>query len=207
MAQTPKSPTGSSGTGKKATTAQSGNVLRVADLAQRKATPFEIIPPSDVLTAIAAELELLGLKKLRFEGKIEAQGRDDWQLTGHLGATVTQPCVISLAPVTTRVEESVERVFVKDTSEFEFETDGEEEIEVELDGDDSREPLGKSIDLDAILIESLALALPPYPRAEGAALEETQFTEPGEAAMTDEEAKPFAGLANLLKNKENTPKS
>jgi len=43
----------------------------------------------------------------------------------------------------------------------------------------------------------LCLTLPEYPRAEGATLGESIYTQPGEAPMRDEDARPFAGLAAL----------
>ena len=45
--------------------------------------------------------------------------------------------------------------------------------------------------------EALALALPDFPRAEGVELGPAVFTEPGATPMTDEAAKPLAGLADL----------
>jgi hypothetical protein len=47
------------------------------------------------------------------------------------------------------------------------------------------------------MAEALALALPDYPRAPDAELEAGQFAAPGVAPMTDDEAKPLAGLAAL----------
>jgi len=47
------------------------------------------------------------------------------------------------------------------------------------------------------MAEALALALPLYPRAPDADLGEAVFTTPGQAPMTHEAAKPFAGLADL----------
>ena len=44
---------------------------------------------------------------------------------------------------------------------------------------------------------ALALALPLYPRAEGADLAQAQFAGPGVTPMTDEDARPFAGLKDL----------
>ena len=92
---------------------QNADKIRVADLNQTAPTPFRIVPDAPVLKGIAAELALDGLRKLRFEGEIRAEGKHDWLLTGRLGATVVQPCVVTLAPVTTRVETDVRRVFVK----------------------------------------------------------------------------------------------
>ncbi|MEM8843046.1 MAG: DUF177 domain-containing protein, partial [Pseudomonadota bacterium] len=65
------------------------------------------------------------------------------------------------------------------------------------DDDDGPDPLGDEIDLAGLMLESLALALDPYPRVEGAALETAVFAEPGVAPMTDEDARPFAKLAAL----------
>ena len=71
--------------------------------------------------------------------------------------------------------------------------------------DDSVEALPEVIDLGAVMIEALSLALPLYPHAEGAERIEISVTEPGRDAMSDEEARPFAGLASLrdqLKDKD-----
>ena len=50
------------------------------------------------------------------------------------------------------------------------------------------------LDLGAVMIEALALALPDYPRAPDAELEAGQFAAPGIAPMTDEEARPRRAL-------------
>jgi uncharacterized metal-binding protein YceD (DUF177 family) len=171
--------------------------IRVADLAQRTATSFALAPSTEILTAIAADLDLSALKKLRFEGKLTAKGKTDWQLDAKIGATVVQPCVVSLAPVTTRIDLPTQRSFIADHSAFETEPDAEGEVE--MDADESREPLPAIIDLGEIMIEALALALPLYPRAPDATLEDPQFSAPGVAPMKDEDTRPFAGLANLLK--------
>lgn len=166
--------------------------LRVADLPTTRPTRFELVPDEAALSAIAQELGLVELRKLRFKGEIRAEGREDWLLTADLGATVVQSCVVTLEPVTTRIDEKITRRFVAQLPE-----DASDEDEVEMPEDDTLEPLGNVIDPAAMMIESLSLSLPLYPRAEGAELSEAQFTEPGKKAMTDEETKPFAGLAAL----------
>lgn len=166
------------------------NALRVADLKPGRPTRFDLRPDTAMLDTIRAELDLLGLRKLRFAGELVAQGKRDWRLTADLGATVVQPCTITLEPVTTRIDQKITRLFVA-------EMDAPSAEEVEMPEDDAQEPLGEVIDLDSVMIEALSLALPDYPRADGAELAETRFTEPGQTAMTDDDAKPFAGLAAL----------
>ena len=78
--------------------------------------------------------------------------------------------------------------------------------EVEMPEDDTSEPLPEVIDIGAVAVEALALALPLYPRAPGAALEEAVFAEAGVAPLKDEDLRPFAGLAGLAAKLGNTDK-
>jgi uncharacterized metal-binding protein YceD (DUF177 family) len=110
--------------------------------------------------------------------------------TGDLGATVVQPCGVTLEPVTTRIEEPVLRRFLPGLPDP---VAGEAELPEDVDA----EPLGATIDPAAVMAEALALALPAFPRAPGAELGEAVFTAPGTAPMRAEDAKPLAGLAAL----------
>ncbi|NSX55174.1 YceD family protein [Parasulfitobacter algicola] len=167
------------------------NVLRVADLPQKKPTQFDIQPEAAQLDQITDQLELSALRKVRFKGVVAPIGQRDWELTAHLGATVVQPCVVTLAPVTTRIEEDISRLYLRELPEI------SEGSEIEMNTDDTVEALPATLNLDDILIEALALALPLYPKADDAALTQAAFTKPGEKAMTDDDARPFAGLASL----------
>ena len=167
------------------------HALRVTDLPQNRESRFELRPSAAEMAMIATELGLDGLRKLSFSGAIRGEGKRDWLLTATLGATVKQACVVTLEPVVTRIDEPVSRRFLTDLP------DQSGADEVELPDDDTIEPLGSHIDPWAVMIEALALAMPQYPRAEGANLGEANFAEPGIAPMRDEDTKPFAGLAAL----------
>lgn len=168
--------------------------LRIADLAPNEATPFELIPTDAQCKAIAADIDVPALRKIRFTGTLAPLGKKDWELKARLGATVTQECVVTLAPVTTRIEEEVIRHWVAALVTTPGAPDGDE---VEMPDDVTVEPLTPEVDLGEVLVEALALALPLYPRAEGASLNKQNFAEPGITPMTDEAARPFAGLAGL----------
>lgn len=164
--------------------------LRLADLAATRGQDVALTPDAQERAAIAAALGIVGIKKLRFDVKLVPQGRKDWLLTGQIGATVVQDCVVTLAPVTTRIDESITRAYLADMPEVTG-------TEVEMPEDDTIEPLPDTIDLYAVLTEALALALPLYPRAEGAELGQIVYTEKGVTPLTDEAARPFAGLGAL----------
>lgn len=157
----------------------------------RDGAEIRIAPGRDQLEALAQGLGLLGLRKLRLEGSLRPEGSRDWRLEARLGATVTQPCAVTLTPVTTRIEERITRLYLDEW------VSPEEGSEIEMPEDDAAEPLPRLLNLDEVLEEALSLALPLYPRAEDADFAGLQVTEPGQEAMSDEAAKPFAGLAGL----------
>ena len=71
--------------------------------------------------------------------------------------------------------------------------------EAEMPEDDTVERLTAWIDPGDVMIEALVLALPLYPRAEGAELSELVVSEPGVTPMRDENLRPFSALAALQK--------
>lgn len=170
--------------------------LRVSDLSQSAPTPFALRPAPEVLAEIASALELSALRKLSFEGHVKPLGGSDWTLEGRLGATVVQPCVVTLEPVTTRIDIDVTRQFIDGY-------DMPDEPEAEMPEDDTVEKLGAWIDPATVMQEALSIAVPDYPRKEEATLGQMVYTKPGEAPMTDADARPFAGLASLKNKLEN----
>lgn len=168
----------------------SPNALRVSELSQSGENAFALNPDRAAMDDIARALDLSGLRKLSFEGSISPLGQSDWQLSAHLGATVVQPCVITLEPVTTRIDTKVTRRFANDYTE-------PTETEVEMPEDETVEPLGAWIDPAEIMVEALALSVPDYPRKGDAEVGQVVHAAPGTKPMTDDDAKPFAGLADL----------
>ena len=104
---------------------------------------------------------------------------------GRFAATVVQQCVVTLEPVTNRVEGEIAQRFAPDvepdTAEIAFDALAEE----------PPEPLsGGAAELGELVVEHLALALDPYPRAPGA--QAALPGEDGEGAAT-----PFAKLRDI----------
>ncbi|MEC3862145.1 DUF177 domain-containing protein [Mesobacterium sp. TK19101] len=165
--------------------------LRTAGLSQGHPTPFLLAPEPEERKSIAQDLGLGALRKLRFDGAVHPEGHDGWRLQAKLGATVVQPCVVTLVPVTTRIDVPVVRVYSRDADT------PAEGSEIEMPEDDTLEPLTEVIDLGAVMIEALALNLPDFPRADGAALDESDTEDPAEDPFEEEENRPFAALQAL----------
>lgn len=164
--------------------------MRLADLPTGRPTAFALAPTAAERKAIANELGIIGIKKLKFEGTLTPQGKADWALAAQLGATVVQECVVTLDPVTTRIDEPLTRAYLAEIPEIDA-------TEVEMALDEAIDPLPETLDLAQVMIEALSLALPQYPRVPGAGLGAVAVAAPGVTPMSDDDAKPFAGLGAL----------
>ncbi|MCB2116697.1 MAG: DUF177 domain-containing protein [Rhodobacteraceae bacterium] len=166
--------------------------FRVDALPARKPTRFDLVPDTHARTRLAEALDILSIDALRFRGELRPAGKRDWILDAVLVADVTQACVVTLEPVPARIEEEVTRRYVADLP-----APTSDEIEMP---DETVEPLPVVIDAGAVMIEALTLALPPFPRAPGAAFAGAFATRPGAEPLTETEVRrPFAGLADLMK--------
>lgn len=167
--------------------------LRVGDLRNRRVVTFHLSPDAGSRDTLARDLGIRKLRKLGFRGTLNPEGDHDWRLDAVLGATAVQDCVITAEPVTTRLDLTVVRRFVRQMPPVDA-------PEVEIPEDDTLEPLGAVIDPGIVMAEALALALPDYPRVPGARLEHVLESQPadGEGREEDRAARnPFAALAAL----------
>jgi uncharacterized metal-binding protein YceD (DUF177 family) len=172
--------------------------FRTAALSARKPTRFAFRPDAETRAAMAAELGLIELPFLELTGEIRPAGRNDFQLEALLKAHAVQPCSVTLAPVPCKLEDSVRRRYDAD-----FQAPDAEEAEMV---DDELEPLPEVLDIRLIAQEALALALPLYPRAKGAELQDANFAPPGVTPLNDTDLKPFAGLQGLADKLKNAAK-
>ncbi|MDB5440299.1 MAG: hypothetical protein JWM33_2726 [Caulobacteraceae bacterium] len=146
------------------------------------------LEPNDVQRkAIAKLLGLAGLDGLRAE-LVLAPWHDGMTVKGRLEAEVSYICGISLEAFPDKVEEEIEiRLVPADsplavTHETELTLDPEAE-----DPPDSLEP-GDMVDLGALVVEHLSLALDPFPRKPGAVFEPPQ---------SEAQISPFSALKAL----------
>jgi uncharacterized metal-binding protein YceD (DUF177 family) len=167
------------------------HAIRLAEQGGRQDMTFDLAPDQAGREAVAAALGIPAVRKLRLAGRLVPEGRADWRLEAELGATVVQDCVVTLEPVTTRIDEPVARRYLANLPAPE---PGEAEVPEE-----DVEPVPPVLDLGEVMVEALALALPAFPRAPGAELGEFVIANPGVEPLTEERARPFAGLRDALK--------
>lgn len=164
--------------------------FRTGGLSPRKPTQFAFRPDQPARALLAQDLGILALHRMEFQGQIAPAGRDAFLLTGRLTADVDQACIVTLVPVRSRIDEPVQRRFVAGLT-------APEGDEAEMPEDDSVEPMPEVIDIEDIAAETLVLALPPYPRAAGAAFGAAAHAGDGITPLLDADLRPFAGLSAL----------
>jgi uncharacterized metal-binding protein YceD (DUF177 family) len=135
--------------------------------------------------ALAKRLGLVELSQLSATVTLERTMGGLIHVSSRFEADVVQTCVVSLVDFPSHVEDSFALDFGNAPAEF-----GDE---IELDPDyDPPEPIeGGIIDLGELVVQYLALALDPHPRAPGAALD------PALSGADIAEMSPFAVLKNL----------
>ena len=166
----------------------------MSDFAHR--LPLDQIRDGDRLDIVADDAERAGIQDrlgLLSLDRLEAHAaltRDGEKIlaAGRLKASLAQACVATGDAVPAHIDEPFELHFMPEPS------GGRADEEIELGGSDLDTIFhdGSAIDLGGAVIDTLALALDPYPRSAGA---DAALKEAG--VLTEEEASPFAALAAL----------
>lgn len=165
---------------------------RKASLREIAAGPVRLMlePSLEQRKAIGKLLQLASLDSLTadltltpWHGGVRVQGR--------LEAAVHYVCGITLEPFPARVEEEIEVRLVPADSPLAVSPDAELTLDPEAeDPPDILEP-GDTVDLGALVVEYLSLALDPFPRKPGAVFDPPQ---------TEAEISPFAALKALKRD-------
>lgn len=171
-----------------------------AALNRRREIAVEIEAADAERAAVAEHLGLLSLAVLRLSGALRPHRTRGWIFEGALEAQLEQRCVATLAAAPAEIDEAVERIWLPSEEiaalEAEAMAAGLSPDDIDLDAEEP-EALPETLDLGPVAVEALALALDPYPRAPDAAFADHAAGPPGVAPLTDDDVKPFAGLAAL----------
>jgi len=136
---------------------------------------------------IARRLGLTSLERLQAHANLSRDG-ERVHVEGRVQASLGQACVVTGEPVASYIDEPFAVDFLPEPGV----SRPDEEIELGAEDCDIMFHDGARIDLGAAVVDSLALALDPYPRSAGA---DAALKEAG--VVSEEEAGPFGALAAL----------
>lgn len=156
------------------------------DLTELGDTTREVVVTADAAqcAAIAASFSLPAIAQLSGRFKLSRRRSGPVEVRLDLAAVVTQTCVVSLEPFEQRVAERTTLALLTEAQGAALDP----QAPIDPDAPDEIVATGSVVDLGAILVEQLALALDPYPRRPGAAI-------PADAEADTAPVSPFAVLA------------
>lgn len=139
---------------------------------------------------IAEDMKLLAVESFEADLTV-APFRGGLRAQGSLKARIVQASIVSFEPVPQNIDEEVDRVFLPVGQTAKAPAPGTE-IFIDLEDDDFPDHIdGSEVDLSALLIETLALAIDPYPRRDGEDLAAIGID------ATEDDSGPFAALRGL----------
>jgi uncharacterized metal-binding protein YceD (DUF177 family) len=160
-----------------------------------EATAIEVEAGPDERAALAARFGLLSLHHLSATGLLHVF--DDGhaaRLEARITADVVQACVVTLEPVASHIEESLDIPYIR-REIADAEGTAAKEVRLLLEEDEEPEPITDAgIDVGEAVAECLGLALDPYPRAADA---DAAMESLGEVLEDPKQKLPFEALAKL----------
>lgn len=158
----------------------------------------EILSPKpNEQAALAKRFDLLELTHMKAVLTLKPELRGTIAAFGRLRADVVQQCVVTLEPLTTRINAPLKVLFIP----AHLQNTHAESGDVDTVEEDIEYYTGGKIDLGEWVAQHLGLNLDPYPRKPDAALVQTEF------GPVDEKPHPFAQLADLAQMKKNKDKT
>ncbi|KRE17417.1 hypothetical protein ASE63_13260 [Bosea sp. Root381] len=166
------------------------------DAIKLRGTVISVQAEASEREGIAGMLDLPSVESLDARYTLSRSG-ERVKLEGEIKAALHQLCVVTLEPFPVSLVAPLKLDFAPEEPDAPRRKAGEDageiDIEVRLNEEDPPEPIVDGvIDLGAVTLEFLALALDPYPRKPGVAFAEPAPEEPPES--------PFAALARLKRS-------
>ncbi|KFB10447.1 YceD family protein [Nitratireductor basaltis] len=147
---------------------------------------------------LAERHDLVAVKTYHAELLAKPWKREGVRVSGTLTAEIEQTCVVTLEPMTSRIETEVSGIFIPEGSRIgRYDIEGGE-IVVEAEGEDIPETFtGDSVNVAQLVEEFFALEIDPYPRKPGASVPEPATEEVAE----EEGAGPLYEQLKKLQNR------
>ncbi len=144
-------------------------------------------------SALARRFDLRSLDALSADLVLRPVAGGMVEATGRLRASVCQSCVVTLEPVVSQIDEDVRFLFAThDRSE------ASADLEFEVEEDGPTDPMVDGVfDIGEAIAQQFALALDPYPRAEGAQMTELSEEFGRGEDERDRRDSPFAVLSEF----------
>lgn len=178
--------------------------LNIADLSS-EGRDYELVASQAVFDEVKERFDIVDISVFEALIRIQDKGKHNgvW-VTGHIKASLTQKCIVSLDDVAEEIDEEFELMLVDEATVERFDND-EAYLDPEIPDYDLLE--GDSLVPGEIAIQTLSIMMNPYPRKDGA---EIDLGTASDVSLNEEELKrpnPFAVLGDMAEKADDKKKS
>ena len=132
---------------------------------------FHLVCSKDALRELPKRLNVIEAKKASFNGHLKLEVANKIFLCGTVKAKLIQPCSLTLEPIVTTIYKRIERTFFIETNENKYIKKSVFELtEKSFDND----IILDEINLGEVLMETISLETPDYPKKSGASISLTR---------------------------------
>ena len=150
---------------------------------------FNLFCSKDDLSQLADKLNVLVAKKARINGTLKMYSANQIFLKGNVTAKLIQPCSLTLEPLITNISKKILRTFkIQPEKNIPIKKSTFELTEKSFDDD----IILDEINLGEVLMETISLETPDYPKKSGASLRVTPIS-------SSNQDNPFSILSKLKK--------
>ena len=165
--------------------------VSVDEIKRTEEYQFELVASKSNLIFITTVLKLLQVKSAKIEGYLKMENKNRILLNAKVTSKLVQPCSITLDPVIINIRKNIKRTFLIKNPENNL----NKVQRINLTGESSNiETIYSKISLAEILMETISLETPDYPKKAGVILNNIL----GE--KVDIKNSPFSVLNKLKKN-------
>tara|TARA_B100000963_G_scaffold356656_1_gene377203 strand:+ start:678 stop:1208 length:531 start_codon:yes stop_codon:yes gene_type:complete len=146
------------------------HIVSLEQLKREVEYEFNLFCSKDDLSQLTNKLNVLATKKARINGTLKLQTATQISLIANVTAKLIQPCSLTLDPVVTNISKKILRTFtIKSEKNIPIKKSTVELTEKSFDDD----IIVNEINLGEILMETISLETPDYPKKSGASLHVT----------------------------------
>lgn len=128
---------------------------------------FNLVCSNDGLKELSNKLNVLAAKKASINGTLKLQTEKQVFLNGKVTAKLIQPCSLTLEPIVTNISKKIRRTFSIESNKNTWTKKSTFELtEKSFDHD----IIMNEINLGEVLMETISLETPDYPKRSGASL-------------------------------------
>ena len=164
--------------------------ISVDEIKRTGVNKFKLVASNSNLNFITSALKMLQVKSAKIEGSLKLENKDRIFLDAKVTSKLIQPCSITLDPVIININKNVKRYFLLKNTENVL--NKVQKINLKSDSFNI-ETVSSRINLVEIMMETISLETPDYPKKSGVSLNSI-FEE-----KVDVKNNPFSVLDKLKK--------